>query len=101
MKHPGRRRAIRGSPFLLVATLLALFAGCAAYQPPQQSQRPQQPQDPARRVNQSGYSMAFKQGYADGCDSAQSGRRRDERRYQAETDYMMGWNDGNSACRRR
>lgn len=58
-------------------------------------------QAPARRVNQSGYSAAFKQGYADGCDSVQSTRRRDERRYRGETDYMMGWNDGYSACGRR
>jgi hypothetical protein len=95
MKHPRYRRITRSYPLLITSTLLALLAACASYQPPQQSQQP------ARRVNLSGYSTAFKQGYADGCDSAQSARRRDERRYQGDTDYMMGWNDGNSACRRR
>jgi hypothetical protein len=99
--HPRKlnpRRVIRRTPILLLAAIVALLAGCASYEQPQ---HPQQPQQPARRINQSGYSPAFKQGYADGCDSAQSGRRRDERRYQGDTDYMMGWNDGNSACRRR
>jgi outer membrane biogenesis lipoprotein LolB len=101
MKHPGYRRVIRSYPLLITATLVALLAACASYQPQQQPQQSQQPQQPAKRVNLSGYSTAFKQGYADGCDSAQSARRRDERRYQGDTDYMMGWNDGNSACRRR
>lgn len=53
-------------------------------------------------VNLSGFSAAFKQGYSDGCESAGArSRRRDDIRYQAEADYMMGWNDGYSACRRR
>jgi hypothetical protein len=49
----------------------------------------------------SGYSPAFKQGYADGCDSARASLRRDERRYRNDGDYTMGWNDGNSVCQRR
>lgn len=52
------------------------------------------------RINQAGYSPAFKQGYADGCESVQASRRRDERRYRSDADYMMGWNDGYSACGR-
>jgi hypothetical protein len=56
---------------------------------------------PARRVNQSGYSEAFRQGYADGCGSVQSSRRRDEQRYRGDTDYMMGWNDGFGICTKR
>jgi hypothetical protein len=56
---------------------------------------------PARRVNQAGYSEAFRQGYADGCSSVQSPRRRNEQRYQSETDYMMGWNDGFGICTKR
>jgi len=55
----------------------------------------------ARHVNQSGYSSAFRQGYADGCDSVQATRRRDERRYRKDADYMIGWDDGYSACKRR
>lgn len=70
-------------------------AGCATQ--PQSSQ----PQSSQPRVNLSGYSAAFKQGYTDGCDSAHSSLRRDERRYRNDGDYMMGWNDGNSVCQRR
>ena len=74
-----------------VATILTAFllAGCAT----------PEPAPPA--VNLSGFSTAFKQGYGDGCDSAGARGRRDEGRYKTENDYMMGWNDGYSACRRR
>jgi len=71
----------------LVATLLGACANQQAL--------------PPRHVNQSGYSTAFKQGYADGCDSVQGTRRRDERRYRKDADYMIGWDDGYSACKRR
>jgi hypothetical protein len=49
-------------------------------------------------VNLSGYSPAFKEGYVDGCDSARGSQRRNAQRYAADTNYMMGWNDGHSAC---
>lgn len=53
-------------------------------------------------VNLSGYSAAFKEGYAAGCESAGSrSQRRNESRYKTEADYMMGWNDGYSGCQRR
>ena len=71
------------------AVLLALLlAACAATQPK------------ARLVNQSGYSDTFKQGYAEGCESAGGRQQRNEGRYKTEADYMMGWNDGFSACRK-
>lgn len=73
-----------------LALLMALMAGCAS------------PPPPAVQVNLSGFSPSFKQGYADGCESASSlNTRRDEGRYKTEAEYMMGWNDGYSACRRR
>lgn len=52
-------------------------------------------------VNLSGYNAAFKDGYADGCDSARGTQRRNAKRYGGETDYMMGWNDGHALCARR
>lgn len=74
------------------ALLAALLAGCGAGAP----ERKPEP------VNLSGYSPIFKQGYADGCESAGArAPRRDERRYKSEADYMMGWNDGYSVCGRR
>lgn len=79
---------MRGAGWLLLAGVL-LLAACAG------------PQTPARQVNLSGYSAAFKQGYNDGCDSVRAARLRDEQRYAKDTDYMMGWNDGNSICSKR
>jgi len=71
--------------------LAALATGCA-----------DAPATRHAQVNQGGYSASFKQGYTEGCESAGAGfRRRDEGRYKTEADYMMGWNDGFSACRRR
>ena len=55
-----------------------------------------QPAAPAARVNLTGYSAAFKQGYADACT-----KRRNAERFKAEVDYSMGWQDGSSACRSR
>jgi hypothetical protein len=49
-------------------------------------------------VNLSGYSAAFKQGYTDGCASVRGSMRRDDTRYRSDSDYMMGWSDGNSSC---
>lgn len=86
-----------------IATLCAatvLVAACAGW-PQRQQQQQSQPLPPEQRVNQTGYSGAFKQGYADGCNSVRSTRRRNEQRYQSDTNYMMGWNDGFSICSKR
>ncbi|MBX3661511.1 MAG: hypothetical protein KF804_03565 [Burkholderiales bacterium] len=77
---------LRAGPALAAALLLA---SCGSV-PPQEKPR----------FNLSGYSPAFRQGHADGCASAGGKQRRDERRFREDADYMMGWNDGRSACRR-
>lgn len=56
---------------------------------------------PAPNVNLSGYNAAFKEGYADGCDTARVAQRRNAQRYGTDTDYTMGWNDGRAMCARR
>ncbi len=66
-----------------------LLAACGT--PTQQTQKP--------RFNLAGYSASFKQGHADGCTSAGGAQRRDERLFRDNADYMMGWNDGRSACK--
>lgn len=66
--------------------LVALVAACAHAPPPP-------------RFNLSGYSPEFKSGHADGCASAGGEIRRDERRFKTDADYMIGWNDGRSACK--
>ena len=88
MSHETLRRS---APSLV---LLAFIAGCAG---------PGAQQSASGRVNLSGFSAGFKQGYDDGCASsaARDGARRDEGRYKTDNEYMMGWNDGYIACRRR
>lgn len=92
----------------LTLGLLLLAAGCstlggtptratapAAEEPPPRTQ-------PVRPVaNLAGYSTAYREGHADGCDSARGAQRRSAKRYAADTDYMMGWNDGKTFCRTR
>jgi hypothetical protein len=80
----GRTRACAAAA---LSALLA--AACAAPQPRAQ-------------VNLSGFPPAFQQGYAEGCRSAGARSvQRDENRYKTDADYLQGWNDGYSICRRR
>ena len=72
--------------FVAAILIAAIVAACAQAPPP--------------RFNLAGYSPAFKSGHADGCASAGGAVKRDERRFKADVDYMMGWNDGRSACGR-
>ena len=87
----------------LIALAAALLGGCSGLtqrSPAGTTENPV-PSKPSDRVNLSGYSQAFRTGYADGCDSAGAARRRDESRYKSDSDYSMGWNDGYSTCQRR
>ena len=85
------------------AAVLLCLAGCETISGMSSSspQKPAtatttQPAAPAPRINLTGYSAAFKQGYADAC-----AKRRNAERFKAEVDYSMGWQDGSSACRSR
>jgi hypothetical protein len=84
----------------------ALLGGCAAVAPPPPSSRQQAAREARATApravdrNLSGFPLAFRQGYADGCGSAGvRDRHRDEGRYKNDLNYMMGWNDGYSVCR--
>jgi outer membrane biogenesis lipoprotein LolB len=81
---------------LAAALLLGACAGTAQRSSSADAAAPER-----ANVNLSGYSASFKQGYAQGCDSARHTRQRDAERYRTDTDYMMGWNDGYSMCGRR
>jgi hypothetical protein len=98
-ENVNRKQIISRRTIAALCAATALVAACAGL--PQQQQQPSQPLPPEQRVNQTGYSSAFKQGYADGCNSAQSSRRRDEQRYKSDANYMIGWNDGFSICSKR
>jgi len=77
---------MRASRWIGCMLLAALLAACGT-----PAQHP--------RFNIAGSSAAFKRGHADGCASAGGAQRRDERQYRDDADYMMGWNDGHSACK--
>ena len=91
----------------LITVGAALIAGCAGQQtsPTQPGEAPPPPKAPTAAkpgINLSGYSPAFRAGYADGCNSVDAGaRKRDEARFKAETDYAQGWRDGNDICKRK
>ena len=104
---------MRTIPRCGVPAMLALVAGCAstphggglpAPEQPQSTQPQPKAQAQQRRPpdrNLSGFSVAFREGYVDGCSSGRNGgTRRDEGRYKLDLDYVMGWNDGFSVCRR-
>ena len=74
-----------------VALAIALLGtGC--------STAPTQPDEP--QVNLSGYPPPFRDGYADGCDSARRvvGTTRDEVRFESDSMYAAGWRDGFDIC---
>lgn len=77
---------------LVAAACIVTMAGCAQTPPAGPSRPP---------VNLSGYSPAFKEGFAAGCDTAKGNVRRDERRFGEDAQYARGWEDGRSICGRR
>lgn len=86
-----------------VSCLLAcglLVSGCETVRSRGPSSTPSPPESRASTpgYNLSGYSPAFKQGYSDACATP---RRRNGERLKSDTDYSMGWNDGQSVCRGR
>jgi len=71
--------------------LVALLGACAS------------PKPPPPKVNLGGFPPAFRDGYADGCQSAKPGvsKRRDDARFAQDAQYAMGWRDGYDICRKR
>lgn len=87
-----RNRAAFLSLFVLIA------AGCASDAPKQESAPAPAKRLPAASYNLAGYPRAFKEGYNDACSNP---RKRHEQRFKDDSDYRMGWNDGNSMCRQK
>jgi hypothetical protein len=61
------------------------------------------PKPPPPKVNLAGFPPAFRDGYADGCQSAKpyAAKHRDDARYARDTQYAAGWRDGYDICRKR
>jgi hypothetical protein len=52
-------------------------------------------------VNLSGFPLAYRQGYADGCASKSGAERKDAARFAADGNYRTGWTDGLALCKKR
>lgn len=102
---------------VFVAFLCLLFLTSCATKPiqPEPVKLPIQPQTPPnvkKRIpgplpvstrptyNLSGYPPATRQGYIDGCETAKQSKYgfKDLKRYKADGQYQMGWNDGFALC---
>ena len=81
----------------VMALVTVLTAGCAS--PPAPPSKPEPDSRPS--VNLSGYPTEFRQGYADGCASVNTVRKRDDARFKSDANYAMGWRDGYSICKPR
>jgi hypothetical protein len=127
LKHPalrslrfsGNPAPVRVHALLPLCALLvaAGIAGCAqtgamrnepaaipeapARAPAPQPGMPAHAEPPPPGVNLSGFPLAYRQGYADGCASVGGTERKDVARYGADGNYRTGWQDGLALCRRK
>lgn len=97
---------MRRHPSILFALLVPACAVVAPAPPPEETpaQATQRRAAAPRPVyNLAGYPPAVREGYIDGCESAKRSAygRKDEKRFSADAQYSMGWNDGFSICSRR
>ena len=101
--------AARRLPLLCLALVIA---GCAVRPvqtvPPDRPETPVQAQERRTKAsrptyNLSGYPPAVREGYIDGCESAKKSpyARKDAKRFAADAQYSMGWNDGHSICAKK
>jgi predicted small lipoprotein YifL len=93
---------------LLCLAALAVAAGCATRPlapPPDQREAPLAAQERRAKAsrptyNLTGYPLAVREGYIDGCESAKQSEyaRKDAKRIAVDPQYEMGWKDGFSIC---
>lgn len=100
------RRRWPGARALVVPVALAVLAGCASMPPGKGGGATAPPiaptaEPPPPGINLSGFPLAYRQGYADGCGSATGPERKDSSRFAAEPNYRTGWQDGLAICRKR
>ena len=97
---------------LALTAFAVALAGCAARPvavtpntAPESAAQAEQRREQASRptYNLAGYPPAVREGYIDGCETAKGTRygRKDAKRFAADTQYQMGWNDGFGICGKR
>lgn len=92
----------------LAPALALTLAACAGIPTPPVEETPAQARErraqaPRPQYNLAGYPPAVRDGYIDGCETAKKSpyAHKDEKRFAADGQYRMGWNDGLSICSRR
>jgi len=94
---------------LLCLLPIVAAAGCAAVRPavpePERVETPAQATERRTKAsrpayNLTGYPPAVREGYIDGCETAKRSdyARKDAKRFAADPQYSMGWNDGFGIC---
>ena len=77
----------------------------SAPQPPAPPPKPQAPPttsvNPPSNVNLQGFPLAYRQGYADGCNSVGTVEHKDAVRYKNDGQYRTGWQDGSFLCKKK
>ena len=93
----------------MTTALVALASGCATTTAPSAPTAPpasakplpQNVEPPPPNVNLGGFPLEYRQGYADGCASANGAERKDPSRFAADGNYRTGWQDGLALCRKK
>ena len=95
-------------PFIIAVAIAAalVHGGCATAPPPASAPASAAPtpanvEPPPPKVNLSGFPLAYRQGYADGCASSTAVERKDASRFASDGNYRTGWTDGRALCGRR
>jgi len=109
-------------PIACAAALLLALAGCAttpvgdpgvppsATPAPTPEPAPAQPtappmprnvEPPPPKLNLSGFPLPYRQGYSDGCESANGPERKDATRFSSDMNYRTGWTDGRALCKKK
>ena len=86
--------------------MLLALAGCATAPPGDGSGTgsapvPRNAEPPPPNVNLSGFPLAYRQGYSDGCGSAAGTERKDAARFGSDGNYRTGWQDGLALCKKK
>jgi hypothetical protein len=68
---------------------------------PQAPPLPRNVEPPPPKLNLSGFPLPYRQGYADGCASANGAERKDAARYSSDMNYRTGWSDGRALCAKK
>ena len=62
---------------------------------------PRNVEPPAPKLNLSGFPLSYRQGYNDGCESANGPERKDATRFSSDMNYRTGWTDGRGLCKKK